>query len=135
MLSNSKKKQAWKSDSVEGALLFLLFHKRVFNPDDFSAAEIQQDPLFGFDKFSATTFKRSAQTLANRVKKFEEKNGSGLTKAFKGLIKQAQETHSELLDTVEDDEAEYQDLDGEDDISHVSKAEDKDSLSDPLQDE
>ena len=51
---NKKKKLAWKSDSIEGALLFLLFHKRIFNPNDFSASEIQQDPLYEFEKFSST---------------------------------------------------------------------------------
>ena len=130
--NNNKKKLAWKSDSIEGALLFLLFYKEIFNPDNFSAAEIEQDPLYGFEKFLATTFKRSAQTIANRVKKFEEKNGAGLTAAFKGHLKDVLDKYSEVLKTEEED-GDYQDK-GEDNISHISKAEDEASLSDPLQD-
>ena len=85
--SDSAKKPAWKSESFDGALLFLLFHKRQkgFNPDDFSAAEIHQHPEFGFDRYSSQNFKRNCQTIANWVKKFEEK-GTGLTKTFKKIV-------------------------------------------------
>ena len=132
---NSKKKQAWKSDSVEGALLFLLIHKRICgDPDDFSASEIQNNPLYGFDSYSAQTFKRSCQTIANRVKKFEEK-GTGLSKHFKEHIKEAKEKYSHLLVREEEEDGDYKDEEEEDDLSHISQGVDEDSVSDDLQDE
>lgn len=121
---NKTKKESFKSDSLDGALLFLLLSKRIGgHPDDFSAAEIQQNPLCGFEKYSANTFKRSAQTVANRVKKFEEK-GTGLTKQFKELLKQAFDKHSELFDNEEEDDEDYT---FQEDLDEVS-------LSDQLQD-
>ncbi len=56
--SNEKKtKAAWKSDSNDGAFLFLLFHKRIEHPDDFSPLELQASPEYTFDKYSNQTFK------------------------------------------------------------------------------
>lgn len=129
-----KKKETWKSDSHDGALLFLLLHKQIAgHPDDFSPSELQDQP-FGFDKCSSQTLKRNSQTIANRVKKFEE-NGTGLTKDFKALIKQILEEKPELFPCTEEKDEDFKPGEvEEDDISHISQAEDEQSLSDPLQD-
>ena len=89
-------KEAWKSDSLDGALLFLLFHKRLVHPDDFNPAELQQHPNSPFRKYSGQTFKRNCQTIANRTTEFEEK-GTGLTDAFKKCIGAVLEDKPELF--------------------------------------
>ena len=45
-------KEAWKSDSLNGAafLIFLLFHKGIEDPDDFRLVELQQHPNSPFQK-------------------------------------------------------------------------------------
>ena len=50
---SSKKKKAWKSDSEHSALLFLLYHFRVYDPNGYSAVEIYDHPDFPFkDNYS-----------------------------------------------------------------------------------
>lgn len=95
------KKTAWKSDSCDGALLFLLLHKRIKgHPDNFSSSELQDDPLLGFDEHStySKTFKRNSQTIANRVKKIEAK-GAGLTSEFKTFLRQVKADRLESFST------------------------------------
>ena len=129
-----KTKETWKSDSYDGAFLFLLLHKRVVGtPDDFSASELQDNTALGFDKYNTQTFKRNTQTIANRVKKFEQK-GTGLTKHFKELLAQVLKDKPDLFPENEEDEfdEDYKDEKEEEDLSHVS--EDEESISDHLQD-
>ena len=131
-------KKAWKTDSYDGALLFLLLHKRVAeDPDDFSASEIQQNPLFEFDKYSAQTFKRNCQTVANKVKKFE-KNGTGLTKKFKEFCRQVLEDWKKFFAKADKDppfDKDYTEEKEEEDLTYISKAENENTLSYPLQDQ
>ena len=58
-----QKKQAWKAESEEAALLFNLFQERVFHPDSYSAAGIYRNedlnPIFG--KFDSKNFGRYCQ--------------------------------------------------------------------------
>ena len=50
------KKEAWKTESFDGAFLFLLLHKRIAgHPDNYSAAEIQANPDYPFGKYPAQT--------------------------------------------------------------------------------
>jgi len=122
--TNSKKEQ-WKTESFDGALLFLLLHKRIGgHPDDFSASELQANPLYGFDKYTSQTFKRNSQTVVNKVKKFEEKQ-TGLTKAFKTFIKKVQTEWAELFEGNSDNDEEDEDFnpeeDEEDDITQMTR--------------
>jgi len=138
------KKKAWKSESYDGAFLFLLLHKRLAgHPDDYSAAELQDHPEWGFDQYSTQNFKRNSQTIANKVKKFEEK-GTGLTKRFKEFIAEVKKDKTDLFAGVEvgseeeeqdDDDEGDEDCedDGEEDVS-LSEDNEEASLSDPLQD-
>jgi hypothetical protein len=97
------KKAAWKTETYDSALLFLLLHKRIIDhPDDFSAYEIQQNPLFNFDKYSSHTFNRNSQTVANKVKKFEEK-GTGLIQEFKNFCFEVLNNHKDLFASPEED--------------------------------
>ena len=133
---SSVKKKAWKTDSFDGALLFLLFHKRIIgHPDNYSAAEIQAHPSFGFNEYSAQTFKRNSQTVANKVKKFED-NGTGLTQEFKEILCEVLRSKPELFPDIDEDlfDDDYKDEDKEEDLTHISKCEEEVSLSDPLQD-
>jgi hypothetical protein len=127
-------KEVWKSDSLAGAFLFLLFHKRLVHPDDFSPAELQQHPDYPFQKYSAQTFKRNCQTIANRTKKFEEM-GTGLTDAFKKCIGAVLEDKAELFGKETEDEfdEDYED-EKEEDLEEDSKLVDEESLSNDIQD-
>ena len=99
-----KEKKAWKSDSYDGALLFLLLHKRIVgDPDDYSAAELQAHPSFNFDQYPAQTFKRNSQTVANRVKKFETK-GTGLSKDFKAFLSEVLKDKPDLFTDIDEDQ-------------------------------
>jgi hypothetical protein len=93
-----QKKQAWKAESEEAALLFNLFQERVFHPDSYSAAGIYRNedlnPIFG--KFDSKNFGRYCQTQANRVNR-HEKYGTGLSLNFKRLVKKVREKHLDLL--------------------------------------
>jgi hypothetical protein len=81
----------------------LLFYKRIAgDPDNFSPSEIQQNPLFEFNKYPAQTFKRNCQTVANKVKKFES-HGTGLTKEFKGLCQEVLEDWKEFFEVANKD--------------------------------
>jgi hypothetical protein len=115
------KKKAWKSDSVDGALLFLLFHYEVFNPNSYSAVEIYDHPQLPFDCYSKKAFTGYCQTLANRSIKFS-RLGTGLTKLFKEKIEEAKTTYSDLLHTVSDD------FDPDDDFTAYAPQEDEDDL-------
>jgi hypothetical protein len=127
-------KEAWKSDSLDGAFLFLLFHKRLEHPDDFSPSELQEHPDYPFRKYSAQTFKRNCQTIANRTKKFEEK-GTGLTDAFKKFIGAVLEDKPDMFGKETEDEFDddYKDEE-EEDLEEDSKLVDEESLSDHIQD-
>ena len=130
------KKEAWKSCSYDGALLFLLLHKRIEgHPDDFSAAEIQHNPSYKFNKYSTQTFQRNSQTIANWVNKFEKK-GTGLTDEFRDHLREVLETEVEIFNKADPDEFDETYTPSgkeEDDLTHISKAVDEISLSDNLQ--
>ena len=137
--SDTKKKAAaWKTESFDGALLFLLFHKRRknFNPNDFSASEIQQHPLFEFDKYSPANFKRNCQTVANKVLKFEEKK-TGVSNELKQYIQEVLEKRKDLFEGVEEEDDFDEDYkpgaEEDEDLPDVPE-EDEASLSDGLRD-
>lgn len=96
---------------------------------------MQQHPLFDFDKCSSSNFKRNSQTIANRVLRFEGKH-TGLSKDFKGFIKEVLAKRPDIFEGVEEEEfdADCKDNEGEDNIRHISGAEDKVSLSEGLKD-
>ena len=129
------KKETWKSESCDGAFLFLLLHKRICGaPDDFSASETQNNPDFDFLKYTAQTFKRGVQAIANKVKKFEEKN-TGLNAAFKSFLAEVLEDKSDYFEAQgekeEDNDEDFLPEDVED-LTHISA--DDISESDLLQD-
>lgn len=138
----NKKKEAWKTDSFDGALLFLLLLTRIGgHPDDFSASQIQENPLYDFNKYSSQTFKRNSQTIANKVKKYEDK-GTGLSEEFKRFIGKVLKEKADIFDGCEvknfdedDDKGEdYNPNEDDDDITHISNVVDEESLSDLVQD-
>ena len=98
MVAALQKKQPWKAESEEAALLFNLFQERVFHPDSYSAAGIYRNedlsPIFG--KFDNKNFARYCQTQANRVNR-HEKYGTGLSLNFKRLVKKVRDKYSVLL--------------------------------------
>ena len=96
------KKEAWKTESFDGAFLFLLLHKRIAgHPDNYSAAEIQANPDYPFGKYPAQTFKRSCQTVAKKVKQFESKK-TGITKGFKRHLAEVLKEKEEYFEANED---------------------------------
>jgi hypothetical protein len=135
-IPNNKKseKAAWKTDAYDGAFLFLLFERGVDHPDDFSPSELQQNPSYPFAKYSTQNFKRSSQTVTNKVKKFVEK-GTGLTQVFKAFIKEALDDNPVIFaGGDEDDYDEDYEPEDEDDLEESSKLVDEHSLNDDLQD-
>lgn len=137
----------WKSDSVDGALLFILFHERVFHPNSFSSAEIFEHPdlnpiLQGYSKRKFPTY---CTTAANRCIKFE-RTGTGLSRVFKEFIQDARGEYSDLIKKLkedgqnnvleeeddEDDES-YRDEEEEDVSLHPDFDEESQPLSDRIQ--
>jgi hypothetical protein len=58
-----------KTESYDGALLFLLLHKRIVgDPDDFSASENQDNPVFEFNKYPHKLLKEIARQLPTKSK-------------------------------------------------------------------
>jgi hypothetical protein len=96
-------KQEWKSDSLHGALLFVLFIERIFHPNSYSAAEIFAHPLLPFRIYSKKNFKTYCQTVANRSIKFE-RYGTGLTTLLKDLVKDARLDFADLIKKLKQDE-------------------------------
>jgi hypothetical protein len=125
-------KEVWKSDSVDGALLFLCFHDnphRIFHPDDFSASEIFNHPLLPFTgKYSNKNFRTYCQTAANRVKRFE-KDGTGLSKQFKEYIEEARTTYSDILTQLQED-ADYEQEEAEEEDDEELEADGDDDFAD-----
>lgn len=95
--------QEWKSDSVDGALLFILFIERIFHPNSFSGTEIYDHPSLPFKNYPRKKFGTYCTTAANRCLKFE-RTGTGLTKAFKEFIKEARDTYGELINQLKSGE-------------------------------
>ena len=82
----SKKKKAWKSDSEDGAFLFLLYHFRVYHPNDYSAVEIYDHPDFPFkDNYAKKNFNTHCQTLSNRCNNYERR-GNTLSRVFREFV-------------------------------------------------
>ncbi len=121
----------WKSDSVEGALLFILFIEKIFDPNTFSAVEIHDHPLLPFRDYSRKNFQTYATTAANRCLKFQ-RTGTGLSDSFKELIKAARDQYCDLIGTlkgdVEEDNDEDYNPDEEDDIPLDSFFEEEEDL-------
>ena len=141
----------WKSDSVDGALLFILFQERVFHPNSFSSAEIYEHPSLNpiLKLYSKRKFSTYCTTAANRCIKFE-RTGTGLSRAFKEFIQDARREYSVLVKKLkeghddvfkEEDEEEDDDDDdesyrgGDDDEEDISLHPDFDEESQPLSDQ
>ena len=113
-------KKSWKSDSTDGGLLFLLFHKRIEDPNKFSAPEIYDHPLLPFkDNYSKKSFASACQTAANRCLKWESRQQ--LSKVTKEHVANARVQYKELLERLQnphdysdDEEDEYLPSDEED---------------------
>jgi hypothetical protein len=122
-----QKKQAWKAESEEAALLFNLFQERAFHPDSYSAAGIYRNedlnPIFG--KFDSKNFGRYCQTQANRVNR-HEKYGTGLSLNFKRLVKKVREKHLDLLKKLAPWQ-EFENSSDEEDDDYNSKEEKKEN--------
>ena len=130
----ASEKKTWKSDSIDGALLFLLFQYRVFDCDSYSAAEIYRHPSLPFGSYSKKNFSTYCQTAANKAKKFR-KNGTGLTAVFKEFVTEAKQKYSDLLQKLrEEDEEEKDDesYQGEEEEDIPLEADDDVSLSELL---
>jgi len=123
MAAAASEKKQWRSDSVDGALLFILFQDRFYHPDSYSAVEIYDNPLLPFQVYSRKNFKTYCQTIANRAKCYT-KFGTGVSNVFKDNVKEAREKYSDLLQTlklklddgVEDEDDESYQPDGEEDL-------------------
>ena len=91
----------WKSDSVDGALLFILFIERIFHPNSFSAIEIFEHPLLNpiLRNYSKRNFGTYCTTAANRCIKFE-RTGTGLSRAYKEHIAEARKQYSNLIERL-----------------------------------
>merc|ERR1711933_494657 len=104
-------KEKRMSESIDGALLFILFLDRVAHPDSYRAAEIYNHPDLPFKaKYEKKNFNSYCQTAANRRKKWE-RNGTGLTKTFKELVKEARVEHKDLIVRLKNPDG---DIDGDD---------------------
>lgn len=127
-MEEDSKKKAWKSDSIDGALLYLLFHYQVFNPDDYSAAEIYQHPKLPFKSYCKKNFNSYCQTIANRCLKFK-RTQTGLSKVFKEQIVEAKKEYASVLSKLtgtdvsaeddQDQDDQDQDDQGEEELGHT----------------
>jgi hypothetical protein len=130
----------WKIDSVDGALLFILFVDKIYHPDSYSATEIFDNPKLPFkDYYSRKNFGTYCQTAANRAKSYNPEKGTGIPKIFKGFVIDARKEFKELLENLkkrsdseeveEEEEEVYQEEEDEDFVDP-----DDLSLNDLLQD-
>jgi hypothetical protein len=117
MAAAASGKKQWRSDSVDGALLFILFQDRFYHPDSYSAVEIYDNPLLPFQVYSRKNFKTYCQTIANRAKCYT-KFGTGVSNVFKDNVKEAREKYSDLLQTLKLDRDEGAEDEDEDDESY-----------------
>jgi hypothetical protein len=121
MASSPEKKAKWVSDSVHGALLFILFMDSIHNPDSHSSSEIYRDERLPFRIYSGKKFKTYCQTAANRAIRFKG-NGTGLSPKFRELLKRARIDYADLLATLKE-HASFQDNNEDEDYKN-SDAED-----------
>ena len=120
---------SWKSDSVHGALLFILFIDRIFHPHSFSAIEIFEHPLLHpiFKNYSNRGFQTYCTTAANRCIKFE-RTGTGLSRAYKEFIAEARGKYSDLIKKIKgaagNHEEGSEDCEDSDDETYTGEVED-----------
>ena len=122
----SKKKKGWKSDSEHGAFLFLLYHFRVYHPDDYSAVEIYDHPDFPFkDNYAKKNFNTHCQTLSNRCNNYERR-GNTLSRVFREFVDDVKIQRRPLFEKLlsPSDIAQHYDSEEADDGSYVDKSED-----------
>ena len=122
---SSKKKKAWKSDSEHGAFLFLLYHFRVYDPNDYSAVEIYDHPDFPFkDNYAKKNFNTHCQTLSNRCNNYERR-GTTLSRKFREFVDDQKIRRRPLFEQLlsPSDIAEHY-SEEDDDGSYVDKSED-----------
>ena len=122
----SKKKKGWKSDSEHGAFLFLLYHFRVYHPDDYSAVEIYDHPDFPFkDNYCKKNFNTHCQTVSNRCKNYERR-GNTLSRVFREFVDDQKIRSRPLFEQLlsPSDIAQHYGSDEDDDGSYVDKSED-----------
>ena len=132
-----KRKQKWNSDSLDGALLFLIFHKRLYHPDSYSSSEIYHEERFPFkEKYNAKNFRTYCQTAANRAKKF--KRHGNLSGDFLGIVKEAKKKFADVLAVQEppelDSADEGSDYEGNSDSDSNLSYDEEESLSALLRD-
>ena len=123
---SSKKKKAWKSDSEHGAFLFLLYHFRVYDPNDYSAVEIYDHPDFPFkDNYAKKNFNTHCQTLSNRCNNYERR-GNTLSRVFREFVDDQKIRRRPLFEQLlsPSDIAQHYGSDEDDDGSYVDKSED-----------
>lgn len=115
----------WKSDSVDGALLFILFIDGVFHPNSFSAAEIYEHPHIHpiLKHYSKRKFATYCTTAANRCIKFE-RTGTGLSRAFKEFIREARQKYSDLISKLKGSSDRSEEEEDSDDPSYNEDEED-----------
>ena len=130
--------QVWKSDSVDGAFLFVLFIERIFHPNSFSAAEIFEHPLLHpiFKNYSKRNFGTYCTTAANRCIKYE-RTGTGLSRAYKEFIADARKKYSYLIEqlTGAADNQEEEDDDDSDDGTYITEEEEDIALDPEFEEE
>lgn len=140
--NNRTKKKSWSSESVDGALLFILFIERIFHPNSYSASEIFHHRLLPFEKsYSSKSFASYCTTLSNKCIKYE-RTGTGLTKKLKESIKKARVQYADILrllkegnatgyTSLEEDEEDpdYEEGDHKEEDIELSGAEEEDNVS------
>lgn len=132
----NQKKEAWKSDSIDGALLYILFQDQIEHPDSFAAASIFHHPLLPYKgKYDGRNFRGYCQTAANKFKKFRE-FGTGLTDSFRKHIVEAREVYADVLKKLKeeaDDDSFRPDGEEDEDYNPEDYEEEELSLNEQIQ--
>jgi len=90
-------RQQWRSDSIDGGLLYALYEDRICCPHKNQPTEIYRTKSLPFQtKYSNKNFGTYCTTIANRCLK-EERYGNGITGKFREFVKQAREKYADQL--------------------------------------
>ena len=90
----------WKSNSQHGGLLFLLFATGIYNPEQYSAAEIYDDEDLPFFVYSRKNFKTYCSTASKRAILFNKHGTGNLSKAYRQYIDEAKVVYHDLLESL-----------------------------------
>mmetsp|Transcript_11226 Transcript_11226/g.10901 ORF Transcript_11226/g.10901 Transcript_11226/m.10901 type:complete len:132 (-) Transcript_11226:258-653(-) len=99
-MESAKKGKAegcWTTESVDGALLFVLFKDRHYHPDRYSVVSIYDNPLLPFNtKYNKRNFTSACQKAAIKCKQFQ-RNRTGVSQTFREFVKEARVQYGDVL--------------------------------------